>query len=183
MKKIFLILLVISCGLTGHAQIEKIQFQASGLTCSMCSNAINKALKTVPFIESIKVDLNKNIFELIIKKNQPVDLDLIGKKVSDAGFSVAKCWIWMDFHQLKIENDGHAIIDGTNYHFVHVKPQTLNGEQRLQVIDRNFVMAKEFKFNSSYTSMPCYSSGLMESCCKSPDGQPLGAKRIFHVTI
>src|ERR1700685_312713 len=112
MKNIFLTIAMVSAGLAGWSQVEKIEFQASGLTCSMCSNAINKALKTVGFIENISVDLNKNIFEITVKKNQPADLDLILKKVEDAGFSLAKCWIWMDLHNLKIENDGHFLIDG-----------------------------------------------------------------------
>jgi copper chaperone CopZ len=183
MKKIFLILLFGSAVLTSKAQLEKIQFQASGLTCSMCSNAINQALKTIPFIASISVDLNKDIFEITLKKNQPVDLDLIQKKVEDAGFSLAKCWIWMDLHNLKIDNDGHFVIDGINYHFVHVKTQTLNGEQRLQVIDKKYVLYREYKRNSGFTNMPCYKSGLMESCCKSTGGLPPSARRIFHVTI
>jgi len=183
MKKIFLITIVIFTVSVCRAQLEKIEFQASGLTCSLCSNAINKALKTIPFIGEVNVDLNKNLFEITVKKNQPVDLDLIRKKVEDAGFSVAKYWIWLDLHNLKIDNDGHVLIDGINYHFVHVKPQALNGEQRLQVIDKDFVLLKEFKKNSQFTSMPCYQTGMMQSCCKSGDGLAPGTRRIFHVTI
>jgi copper chaperone CopZ len=181
MKKIFFILLVILPGLIANAQLEKAEFQASGLTCSMCSNAINKALKTVPFIASINTDLNKNVFSIVFKKNTAVDLDVIRKKVEDAGFSIAKFWIVTDVHSLKVDSDEHVAIDGINFHFLNVKPQTLDGEQRLQVIDKNFVSAKEFKKNSAYTSMPCYQTGVMAACCKSPAAASSG--RIYHVTI
>jgi copper chaperone CopZ len=93
MKNIFLLMMIIFPALIANAQVEKAEFQASGLTCSMCSNAINKALKTVPFIESINTDLNKNLFEITFKKNAVVDFDIIKKKVEDAGFSIAKFWI------------------------------------------------------------------------------------------
>jgi hypothetical protein len=66
---------------------------------------------------------------------------------------------------------------------MNVKPQTLNGDQRLQVIDKNFVSAKEYKKNSAYTSMQCYQTGMMAACCKSPDATVNSSNRIYHVTI
>jgi copper chaperone CopZ len=183
MKKIFLSMMIIFPALITNAQLEKAEFQASGLTCSMCSNAINKALKTVSFIESINTDLNKNLFEITFKKNIPVDLDLIKKKVEDAGFSIAKFWIVIDVHNQEIDKEKHIAMDGVNFHFVNVKKQILNGEQRLQVIDKNFVSAKEYKKNSAYTFMSCYQTGVMAACCKSQDGVAASSHRIFHVTI
>src|ERR1700680_2780101 len=108
MKNILTILLAVTTSLTAVAQLEKAEFQASGLTCSMCSNAINKALKTVPFIENVQTDLNKNIFSIHFKKNTAVDLDVIRKKVEDAGFSIAKFWIVADLHNVKVQNDEHV---------------------------------------------------------------------------
>jgi copper chaperone CopZ len=183
MKKIFLIILVTLTGFIANAQLEKAEFQASGLTCSLCSNAINKALKTVPFIESINTDLNKNIFSIVFKKNTPVDLDAIRKKVEDAGFSIAKFWIIADLHNLKVDSDEHVPIDGLNFHFLNVRSQTLNGEKKLQLIDKNFVSAKEFKKNSAYTSMSCYQTGTMSACCKSEAATLTSSTRIYHVTI
>jgi len=183
--KIFLIIIFFfSISKITNAQIQKVEFQASGLTCSMCSNAINKALKTVPFIETVNTDLNKNIFEIIFKKDVPVDLDAIKKKVEDAGFSIAKFWIIENLHDQKISNDEHIAIDGLNFHFMNVKSQTLNGSQRFQLIDKNYISAKEFKKCSAYTSMPCYQTGAMANCCKSKDGTvATTSNRIYHVTI
>src|SRR6478735_315736 len=76
-----------------QAQFNKAELQASGLTCSLCSNAINKALKTLPFVESVQTDLNKNLFTITFKNGQRPDIDAISKKVEDAGFSVAKFWL------------------------------------------------------------------------------------------
>jgi copper chaperone CopZ len=181
--KIFILASLFAIPFLASAQLQKAEFQASGLTCSMCSNAINKALKTVPFIESVNTDLNKNIFEITFKKNSAVDIDAIKKKVEGAGFSIAKFWVIITWSDQKINNDQHVAIGGIDFHFMNVKPQTLNGIQRLQVIDKNYVSAKEFKKSSSYTSMPCYQTGLMSNCCKSKNGSFASSGRIYHVTI
>jgi len=180
---ILFIILLSAIPFLSNAQFEKAEFQASGLTCSLCSNAINKALKTVSFIESVNTDLNKNLFEISFKKNMPVDIDLIKKKVEDAGFSVAKFWVIVDLHNIKVDNETHANINGVNFHFINVKDQTLNGKQKLQVIDKNFVSNKEYKKFSAYTSLQCYQTGMMSSCCKSKQGVIPSSGRIYHVTI
>ncbi len=182
-KIILIIIFIFSISQIANAQLQKAEFQASGLTCSMCSNAINKALKTVPFIETVNTDLNKNIFEIIFKKNVPVDLDAIKKKVEDAGFSIAKFWVIADLHDQKINNDEHISIDGLSFDFMNVKAQTLNGSQRLQLIDKNYIPSKEFKKYSTSTTMPCYQTGMTSSCCKSKDGTLASGNRIYHVTI
>jgi len=184
MKKTFLSLLLIGITLFGFSQFEKVELQASGLTCSMCSNAINKALKTLPFVATIETDLNQNIFTIELKKNVPVDFDAISRKVEGAGFSVAKCWVTVDLHDLNLHKDEHAVIDGLNIHFMNVKSQILNGPSRLQIIDRNFVQPKEYKRFSTLTSMTCYKTGMMASCCKSDHAEvATKSTRIYHVTI
>jgi copper chaperone CopZ len=60
-----------------QAQFNKAELQASGLTCSLCSNAINKSLKTLPFVESVQTYLNKNIFNKSFKKDKKHDIDTI----------------------------------------------------------------------------------------------------------
>ncbi|MBS1918388.1 MAG: heavy-metal-associated domain-containing protein [Bacteroidetes bacterium] len=181
--KSYLLAIVFFIPFLTNAQLQKAEFQASGLTCSMCSNAINKALKTVPFIESVDVNLNKNLFILSFKKDVPVDIDVIKKKVEDAGFSIAKFWITVNLSNEQIQNDAHVSVSGMNFHFMNVKPQTLNGIERLQLIDKNYISAKEFKKFSTYTSMSCYQTGTMGNCCKSKDDAVASGSRIYHVTI
>jgi len=165
-----------------QAQFNKAELQASGLTCSLCSNAINKALKTLPFVESVQTDLNKNLFTVTFKNGQKPDIDAISKKVEDAGFSVAKFWLLGDIKSLNIKPEAHAEVNGMNLHFVGVKPQVLNGQQRLQVIDKHFVLPKDFKKFSTETKMPCYQTGSMSDCCK-PLQATASNNRIYHVTI
>jgi copper chaperone CopZ len=68
--------------------IKKVTLVASGLTCSMCSKAIFKALTKLDFVEEVKVDIEQSKFILTFKSGKTVIIDQIKAAVADAGFSV-----------------------------------------------------------------------------------------------
>jgi copper chaperone CopZ len=70
------------------AVIKKVTLVASGLTCSMCSKAIFKALTKLDFVEDVKVDIEQSKFILTFKSGKTVVIDQIKSAVADAGFSV-----------------------------------------------------------------------------------------------
>ena len=73
---------------TQVAEIKKVTLVASGLTCSMCSKAIFKALSKLDFVEDVKVDIEKSMYILAFKSGKKVEIDQIKSAVTDAGFSV-----------------------------------------------------------------------------------------------
>ncbi len=163
------------------AQIRTVNLQASGLTCSMCSNSINKALNTIDYVTNVKANIKNSSFEISFKPGAKIDFDLLKKKVEDAGFHVAKLTAVVNFDNEKIENDRHINLNGLVLHFLNVTDQQLNGEKTIQVLDKGFVSSKDFKKNAQYTKMECYKTGVTGSCCTS-SGLVAGT-RIFHVTI
>ena len=68
--------------------IKKVSLVASGLTCSMCSKAIFKALTKLDFVDEVKVDIELSKFVLTFKSGKTVVIDQIKAAVADAGFSV-----------------------------------------------------------------------------------------------
>jgi copper chaperone CopZ len=70
-------------------KIVAADLQAAGLTCSMCSNAIQKSLLTLPFVAQVTPDLKHSLFEITFREGQVVMLESVKKKVEDAGFSIA----------------------------------------------------------------------------------------------
>ena len=56
MKNLLLAIALI-CSVHAVAQITTVNLQASGLTCSMCSNSINKALKSIDYVEDVKANI------------------------------------------------------------------------------------------------------------------------------
>src|SRR5258706_6972643 len=181
MKKIFLIIMVFTLVLQLQAQFTKATLQATGLTCAMCSNAINKALQKVSFVESVKSDIKNSAFNILFKQNANVDIDALKNAVEDAGFSVGSLKLSASFNEIKIANDQHVQIGDKQFCFLNVNNQTLNGEATITVVDKNFVTAKEFKKISSSTKMNCLQTGKASSCC-GIEGASANT-RIYHVTI
>jgi len=176
------IILLISCiSLHVNAQINKVVIQASGLTCSMCSNAINKALKSIDYVDHVVPDIKNSSFEISFKSNAAVSYDQLKKKVEGAGFFVAKLEATIMFDHVNVSNDAHIEVDGIMYHFLHVNGNTLNGENVLRIVDKGFVSAKEYKKNEKYTKMECYHSGIIGNCCNNKS-KSMGT-RIYHVII
>lgn len=156
-------------------QISSADLQVTGLTCSMCSNATQKSLETLNFISSVKPDLNKNIFVLTFKKDANINLDLVRKKVQDAGFSVGGLTASFNFNQVKIDDKGQAVVDGNVYRFVNAKSKTLNGTIKASVVDKNFISGSAFKKQATTTNSDAYASGT---------GVVNGKKtRIYHLVL
>jgi copper chaperone CopZ len=86
MKKLLLSGLIALSVMPAMAQFSKAELQATGLTCAMCSNAINKALQKVPFVESVRPDIKNSSFNIVFKANAEIDIDALKNAVEDAGF-------------------------------------------------------------------------------------------------
>ncbi len=180
MKKI-IIALIICISFASQAQIKTVTIQASGLTCSMCSNSINKALKSIPYIDNVVANIKNSTFEINFKSTSDISFDLLKKKVEDAGFFVAKMEVNLLFENVKVANDEHVELNGTMYHFLNVPEKVLNGYRTVRILDKGFVSSKEYKKNQKYTSMDCYRTGVMGACCNKK--LKISGTRIYHVTI
>ncbi len=180
MKKLMVAALLIA-SFAMQAQPVKVSLQASGLTCSMCSNAINKALKTLDFVDKVDANIKNSSFEVTFKEGTAIDFDKMKQKVENAGFSVAQFSATIHFDNVAAKNDNHFTTDGRSFHFLGIKDQVLNGDQTVRIIDKGFVTSKEYKKNGLFTKMECYKTGTAGDCCKK-DGLGAGT-RIYHVTI
>ncbi|NOT50796.1 MAG: heavy-metal-associated domain-containing protein [Chitinophagaceae bacterium] len=181
MKKLLLVVVTAFSAIVGSAQFSKATLQATGLTCAMCSNAINKALQGIPFVESVKSDIKNSSFDIVFKQGTAISIDALKDAVEDAGFSVGGLKVTGTFSDVKIEKDKHVKIGNDNFHFLNADNRVLNGEQTITVVDRNFVTEKQFKKYAASTKMECIKTGKTGSCCEK-DGITAG-ERIYHVTI
>ena len=170
MKNVLLLISLV-VGLTTSAQFKSATLQASGLTCAMCSNAINKSLKTLSFIESVESDIKTSSFIINFKEGVDINFDQLRKKVEDAGFSVAKLQIVTEFKNATVQNDQPLTVDGKVLHFLNVKNQQLNGEKIITIVDKNFLSAKEYKKYAGLTKAESFKTGQSNGV------------RVYHVTI
>jgi copper chaperone CopZ len=163
------------------AQLNRVSIQASGLTCSMCSNAINKALRSLEIVDKVNANIKTSTFDITFKPNSVISFDALRGKVEDAGFSIARLTATFHFAGETVRKDDHLNINGLVLHFLNVEPTTLTGEKTIQVVDKGYVSAKLYKKNQSLTSMPCYKTGTASHCCGKSATNP--GTRIYHVTI
>lgn len=170
MKKFFLFLILVA-SLSANAQFKSATLQASGLTCAMCSNAINKALSKLSFIEKVESEISTSSFKIRFKDGAAVDFDEMRKKVEGAGFSIAKLQVVTVFNNVNVKNGVPFVVEGANFNFIDNKEQVLNGEQTITIIDRNFIPAKEYKKYSLTTKAESYKTGVFDG------------KRVYHITI
>ncbi len=146
MKRLFyLFIFLFLIHTLGTAQLIKTELQVAGLTCSSCSRATDKQLRSLDFIDSIGVDLTNATFTLYFKNDKTIDFDQIKKKVQDAGFSIAGLKFTYKFDNLKIDSNSYFKYQNMVFYFVSSSPQTLNGDITLKIIDKGFVSKKEYK--------------------------------------
>ncbi len=179
MIKLFLIgLLLWSMPVEG--QIKSATLTASGLTCSMCSKSIYKALEQVVSVKAIDVDVEKSTFMIQFKEGVAISLDDVKDAVENAGFSVASLAVVATFKGEEVYNDVHINIGGSIFHFLNVPKKKLAGDVVLKVLDKNFLPKKDRQKYEKYTTMKCFETGVKAACC--PAGTTT-SNRIYHVTI
>ena len=133
---------------TANAQISKAAISATGLTCSMCSNAINKQLKTIPNVQNVDVDLNTNTFIVTMNDGNSITPLIFKQKVEDAGFFIGQLELTMASETAK-----------TQPYIIVENGAVKDGVLKVKVLDEGYVTAKEFKkLSKSYKNLPSYNS-------------------------
>lgn len=151
MKKInniyvLLVSIVLLAGLKANAQISKAEIKATGLTCSMCSNAINKQLKSLPEVVNVETDLNTNTFTVTLKEGNILSPKVFKDKVEKAGFFIGS---------LIVTTKSETIKQGV-YVVVNNALNT-NNKVQIQVLDKGYVTEKEFKkLSKSFKNIETY---------------------------
>src|SRR5574343_1906782 len=140
--------IVLMFSIKSNAQIVKAEIRATGLTCSMCSNAINKQLKSLPEVVNVETDLNTNTFTVILKEGNELSPKVFKEKVEKAGFFIGSLVV-----TAKTET-----IAKNSYILVNDKPNKVT-EIQFQVVDKGYVTEKEYKkLSKSYKNVETYAS-------------------------
>src|SRR5690554_1462518 len=135
------------------AQIKKADISATGLTCSMCSNAINKQLASMPQVAKITTDLNTNTFTVFFKDNAVVEPVELKDAVEKAGFFVGSMNLTMKVDANKL--DAHSTLKTAAGFFICMDKRPSDQETQYRVLDKGFVTQREFKeLANTYASHP-----------------------------
>jgi copper chaperone CopZ len=156
-----------------QSQILKAELIANGLTCSMCSNATMQQLETLSFIDSIATDLDHTTFLLFFKKEKEVNIDLIRKKVEDAGFSVGSLILYVYLTNQKVENGLSFSINNQLFIGMNTDSHLINDIAKIKILNKSFVGSKEYKsLLKASTKYPTYK-----------DGFDTEKRQLFHIKL
>ena len=138
-----------------QAQINKSEIIATGLTCSMCSNAIYKQLQSLRSVAEIETDLNTNTFTVTAKNNQTLDPVQLKEAVEKAGLFVGSMMVYVDGSKLSKQE---LILNGNNLVFLDKVPAD-HKNHKMQIVDAGFVTSKQFKKNEkSFSAISDFSN-------------------------
>ena len=144
MKKVFLFIAFI-WAIGASAQVQKVNLQASGLTCAMCSKAIYKAVSAISFVDTVLVNIEASTYDIRFNSDATPQFDQIAKAVVDAGFSVANLTVVVNFNKQNVDKNGLLTLDGIQYKIMGTSPATLQGSKKLQLIGKQYMLPKDFK--------------------------------------
>lgn len=129
---------------TTQAQVKKAEIMATGLTCSLCSNAINKQLEAMPMVANVETDLNTNTFVISFKDDNFVELVVLKDAVEKAGFFVGSMVVTIDIDTDMIKSENSFVINNNTFNLIDKKSVTV-GETKFKIANKGFVTQKEYK--------------------------------------
>jgi copper chaperone CopZ len=145
---VLLVAIVLFACTKANAQISKAEIRATGLTCSMCSNAINKQLKSVPEVINVETDLNTNTFTVTLKEGNTLSPKIFKDKVEKAGFFIGSLIVTTKSENIK--QNGYVVVNNAS----NTVP-----EVQIQILDKGYVTEKEFKkLSKSFQNIETYAS-------------------------
>lgn len=70
------------------AEVEQVELKVDGLTCPFCYYNLEKPLKKIPALKSLKSNYKKGLVRFSVKSGEPLDLASIQQAVDDTGFTL-----------------------------------------------------------------------------------------------
>ncbi len=148
-KTLFLLFLIQLCSFFNGSHV-KAQFVSAtiginGLTCSLCSFGVERELKKLDFIESVRMDLNQNIASILFIPNKVVKMNEVVKAVYNAGFSVGYSQAVFSFDSISVDKNSSFLYQGDHYTIINIEAQELKQEKIIRFVNKKFVEPKEYK--------------------------------------
>jgi copper chaperone CopZ len=132
--------------LISNAQFVSARLGINGLTCSMCSFAVQAELERLPFVEKAELNLNTNIADVLFKTGAKVNMQQVVQAVYKAGFSVGYTEADFTFNQQEVSDQSVFSYEGYNYQFFKPAQSLLNGRTTLKFIDKKYFRQKAYSF-------------------------------------
>ena len=125
--------------------IQWVEIGVDGLTCSQCTRNVELSLRKLDFIKDVQMDLENTNGKIFFRDNAEVDYRAIAKAVRNAGFSVRYLHSVVTVSNVEVSENGCLKAGINQFQFVKTDKRIVDGEQRFQLVGKEFMPAKEFK--------------------------------------
>ena len=82
---VFLFTLLFVSGTTAYAADKIVTLEVKGMSCPICAGAVEKQVKKVPGVKSVKIHLSKG--QAVIVADESVSNESLTKAVEESGFT------------------------------------------------------------------------------------------------
>jgi copper chaperone CopZ len=126
------------------AQFQEIEVGINGLTCSMCSYSVENSIKKLPYVNIVKMDLNKNIAQVISDRGNSIDFKEVTERVKKSGFSVR-------FLSFKLPTDvipnseGMFKLNDRMFYIIYSDSKTLKAGATLKLVGEGYLPKTDLK--------------------------------------
>ncbi|MEQ9221194.1 MAG: heavy metal-associated domain-containing protein [Cyclobacteriaceae bacterium] len=116
MKKIGLILVISIFSLSNAtAQLIKVDQEVFGMDCAPCAYGLERGLKKMDGLESVKVSLNEGKAYLKLAADNTLTLQKIQKEVKNNGFSARSAVVTLNGELVKEGNEWSLYLNGETF--------------------------------------------------------------------
>ncbi len=134
MKKLALLVVVMVLGsFSSNAQIQKVDQEVFGMDCAPCAYGLERGLKKMDGLQSVRVSLNDGKAYLELTENNSLSLKQIQEEVENNGFSAKNAEVVIegklinkqDGFELQTDTETYSIVnDASNGLSSKLKPGT-----------------------------------------------------------
>jgi len=143
--KAFTFLVFLCFSLAAAGQIRSVTVQVGGLTCAMCSRAVQKSMEKVAFIKQVQPNFKTQEYTITFREGQSISLDEIKKSIEGAGFSVARFQLSAQFDNMIIRAGQPLALGAQHFYILNTADETLDGVRTLVIVEKGFLTAKGLK--------------------------------------
>jgi copper chaperone CopZ len=150
--------ILLFCVMQTQAQFKWAMVGVNGLTCSACSRTVEMAIRKLPFVKTVQMNLDNTEGKIIFVDNANVDIEKIAKAVTNAGFSVRYLNADFAFNNVKVSS-GYCFNNGAyTLQFINTAAKTLSGESQIKFVGPEFLPKEELKKYKDQLIIACTES-------------------------
>jgi copper chaperone CopZ len=145
MIRFFYVLLFSLAALTSaRGQYQRVEIGIDGFTCSMCGMSVENAIRKLPFVSDVEMDLNKNTAVVFFRSNREISILQVAEQVYASGFSIRSFQANYQFPSLTLQDHFVFQAGKEEFHFLNTGDMNINGLTTIIFLNKKLISRKDY---------------------------------------